>query len=338
MRTTRSTKVRTAVIAIVAALMMLGVVRHASAQRTKSMTHDEFQALFDEVKNWGRWGEKDELGALNLITDQKRQQAAQLVKKGISISLTRDAATKRAPDNQSPFVRTIVPLPPPLNKQWSMDWYSVAYHGFGHTHIDAFRHVSTNGKLYNGFLRSDVLEAGSQRLSIVNLKAGIFTRGVLIDIPRLRGVEFLDDATAIFPDELERWEQRFGKVESGDIVFVRTGRWARRKELGPWNPQAKVPGLAGLHASCASWMKQRDIAMLGSDGENYVLPSGVAGVAWPVHQLTLNALGVHIIDNCDLEELSQQAFDLKCWEFLLTVAPLAVKEGTGSPLNPIATF
>ncbi len=125
-------------------------------------------------------------------------------------------------------------------------------------------------------------------------------------------------------------------MQSGDVVFIRTGRWARRDLTGPWD--IAKDGAAGLHASCATWLRERDVAMLGSDAASDVIPSGVPGISHPVHLLTLHAMGVHIFDNCDLEELSKVASRLQRWEFLLTAAPIPVEGGTGSPLNPIGTF
>jgi kynurenine formamidase len=155
-------------------------------------------------------------------------------------------------------------------------------------------------------------------------------------MPRLKGVESLEPGTPIYPADLEAWEKQAGmKVSSGDVIFIRTGRWALRDAKGPWPASQKS---AGLHASCARWLKQRDVAALGSDAASDVMPSGVEGVNQPIHQLVLIAMGMPIFDNCDLEALSQEAARQSRWEFLLTAAPLAVGGGTGSPLNPIATF
>src|SRR4029079_8628128 len=139
------------------------------------------------------------------------------------------------------------------------------------------------------------------------------------------GLPYLEPGTPIYPDELDRWEQKTGiKVEAGDVVFIRTGRWARRAKVGPWSGN-----YAGLHGSCAAWLKQRDVAILGSDAASDVLPSGVEGVAMPIHQLCLIAMGTWILDNCDLEAVSAAAKERNRWAFLLVVSPLAVQGGTG---------
>ena len=308
----------------------------ACAQSPRPMTVQDVDRLVEELSNWGRWGKEDQLGTLNLITPEKRRKAAGLVREGISVSLARNVETDTALDNPDPFVHTMLATGGGADGQWSMDRFSVAYHGYAHTHMDALCHLFYRGKMYNGFSRDEVGEKGAERLSIHNVKTGIFTRGVLIDIPRLRGVRFLEPGTAIHPEELNAWEEFAGlKVEAGDVIFIRTGRWKRRELLGPWDVQQ---GLAGLHASCARWLKQRDVAMIGSDAASDVIPSGIPGMTHPIHLLTLHAMGIHIFDNCDLEELSETAQKLNRWEFLITAAPLAVEGGTGSPLNPIASY
>jgi kynurenine formamidase len=149
-------------------------------------------------------------------------------------------------------------------------------------------------------------------------------------------VPYLEPGAAIYPEDLDAWEKKTGiKIMAGDVIFVRTGRWARRAAVGPW---AVNSGSAGLHASCARWIKQRDVAMIGSDAASDVIPSGVEGVALPIHQLMIVAMGVHIFDNCDLEALSEACAKRNRWDFLLTAAPIAVTGGTGSPLNPVAIF
>ena len=164
----------------------------------------------------------------------------------------------------------------------------------------------------------------------------IVSRGVLIDIPRLRNVPYLEPETPIYPEDLDAWEKMAHiRIEKGDFVFVRTGRWARRAEKGPWELNRHA---AGLHESCARRLKVRDIAMLGSDGVSDAMPSMVPGVIEPIHQLMLIAMGVNLFDNCDLEALAAACAQHKRWTFLLTANPLAVPAGTGSPINPVAVF
>jgi len=307
-----------------------------SAQDAKEMTAKDVERLIRTCSNWGRWGQEDQLGTLNLITPEKRKAAARLVTRGVCVSLARDAETKTALDNPRPFGHSM--LSTGLTEgQWAMDNFQVSYHGLAHTHMDSLCHLFFRGRMYNGFSREEVGQAGAARLSIDNVKTGILTRGLLVDVPQLRGVKYLQPGEPIYPADLKKWEQQTGlKVKPGDVVLIRTGRWACRADRGPWDP--KVSGMPGLHVSCATWLKAGDIAMLGSDAAADVIPSGIEGVTHPIHVLTLHAMGVHIFDNCDLESLSRTCLKLKQWEFLLTASPIPVKGGTGSPLNPIATF
>lgn len=318
-------------------ILLTAAVDSGLAEEPPAMTSQDVEQLVQKLSNWGRWGEDDQLGTLNLITPEKRQKAAGLVTRGISVSLARNVEKIEAPDNPRPFGHSMLAFGKGSTGQWAMDNYSVSYHGLAHTHMDSLCHLFHNGRMYNGFSRDEVLASGTRKLGIENVKEGIFTRGILIDIPRLRGVRFLEPGSPILPDELTAWEKRAGiRVGSGDVIFIRTGRWARRDLLGPWD--AGKEGLAGLHASCGPWLKERDIAMLGSDAAADVIPSGIPGISHPIHVLTLHAMGVHIFDNCDLEEIARVAGELEQWEFLLTASPLAVNGGTGSPLNPIATY
>jgi kynurenine formamidase len=303
------------------------------SQPKPAVTKSTVDKWMTELSNWGRWGKQDQLGAVNLITAQKRQQAAKLVREGFSVSLAHDAEKEKAADNPSPFGHT---MSLPSNMPFALDTYSVSYHGYAHTHMDSLCHMFYNGKMYNGFTREDITAQGASKLAVTNFKNGLLSRGILMDIPRLKGVEYLDTSVAIYPEDLEAWEKKAGvKVGSGDIVLIRTGRWARRTAKGPWDAGQKS---AGLYASCAKWLKSRDAAILGSDAASDVMPSGVEGVSQPIHQLVLIAMGMPILDNCDLEALSAAAQQRKRWEFMLSASPLPVPGGTGSPLNPIATF
>jgi kynurenine formamidase len=296
-----------------------------------AVTEAEYERWKKELSNWGRWGKDDQIGALNLITPQKRRQAASLVKDGVSVSLAADADTVKAVDNPNPYEHTMLGI--------SSDRIAVNYHGIAHTHLDSLAHINTNGVFYNGYTpdADTVMKQGHARNSIHNVKNGVFTRGILIDIPRLKGVPYLEPGTPIYVEDLEAWEKKSGvKVSAGDALFVRTGVWARRKAEGPWlRGRAEGARSAGLDPSVIPWLKQRDVAILGSDHPQYVSPSNLRGA---IHDFALVYLGVHLLDNCDLEALADTAAARKRWEFLLTLAPLPIRGGTGSPLNPIATF
>lgn len=307
----------------------IGLARQADEGRAPRTTA-EFDALFTQVSNWGRWGADDQLGSVNLVTAAKRKQAVTLVKSGISVSLAHNPLTERAEDNNNPFEHTML-------RGNNLDRYAVSYHGYAHSHIDALCHFLYKEKTYNGYARADVnTDKGCAKLGIDNLKNGIVSRGVLIDLPRLRGVEFLEPGTPVYTEDVEAWEKKTGvKVGSGDVILLRTGRWARRAKLGPWNVGQNA---AGFHASIAPWIKARGVSVVGSDAAEDVVPSKVEGVALPVHTLLITAMGINLLDNQDLEALAETAARLNRWEFMISIAPVPVTGGTGFPVNALATF
>jgi len=310
--------------------LSVGLLVQPSEQPRAPRNAAEFDALFQQVSNWGRWGKDDQLGSVNLITAAKRKAALTLPKAGVSVSLAHNPLTERAEDVSSPFEHTML-------RGNSMDRYAVSYHGYAHSHIDALCHILYKDQTYNGYARADVnTDKGCTKLGIDNLKQGIVSRGILIDAPRLKGVEFLEPGTPIYAEDVDAWEKKAGvKIAAGDVVLLRTGRWARRAKLGPWNVGQNA---AGFHASIAPWLKARGVAILGSDAAEDVVPSRVEGVALPVHTLCITAMGINLLDNQDLEALAETAARLNRWEFLITVAPVPVTGGTGFPVNALATF
>jgi kynurenine formamidase len=301
------------------------------------------EKVFEASKNWGRWGAEDEAGALNYITPKQRAAAAALVRDGFSVSCARELPVEPSIENPRPAHHHMLlagdvaeSLVPGIGA--TMDYIGVAFHGMATSHIDALCHIAVNGKLYNGFSVHDVKSNGARRGSIMAARDGIVGRGVLLDIPRLRGVPWLEPRERILPEELERAEEAAGlRVGEGDLLLVATGRDARRAARGAWDPNGE--GLAGLDARCVPWLHERRIAVLGSDGVSDGLPGGsTPGWPLPLHQCCLVGMGVHLLDNLALAELAAACAERQRWEFLLTVAPLRVAGGTGSPVNPIAVF
>lgn len=332
------TFIRLLALSVITALTVNGCQlqnRPASPPVKKDLTKDDIEQMMTDLSNWNRWGPDDELGALNLITPAKRRAAAQLVRDGVSISLAHNVI-KEAVDSSPPFNHTMRSTGESPSSSSTGDVFSVEYHGFTQTHVDALCHLFHKGKMYNGYPQTLVTKEGAGKLSVVAMKDGIFTRGVLMDIPRLLGKEYLEGDRAIYPEDLEAWEEKAGmRVQSGDAVLIRTGRWTRRAETGTWE---MMQNSAGLHVSCVPWLKARDVAVIGSDLALDVMPSGIDGFPLPVHWVMIIAMGVPILDNLDFETVSAAASERGRFTFLLTVAPLAVDGGTGSPINPIATF
>jgi kynurenine formamidase len=295
----------------------------------------QFERWKTELSNWGRWGKDDEVGALNLVTPAKRKRAAALVKEGVPVSMASPVDTEKAADNATPYEHTMISLSP-IN---AGERLSVAYHGYRHTHLDAFSHRFFDGKMWNGFSRDEVTsEGGAKKNSIYTVRNGIFTRGILVDVPLMKGVPYLEPGTRIYVDDLEAWEKRTGlKVSAGDAVFIRTGRWTRRAKVGPWNAAREA---AGLDAFVIPWLYQRGVAVLGSETAQDAVPApeGAEVTVLPLHDFALVMLGVHLMDNVDLDAVARAASERKRWEFLLTAAPLPVTNGVGSVINPIAMF
>ena len=330
----------------VVATLLWGVITAGTLfAQSNGSNHTVTQADMDrwkkELSNWGRWGKDDQKGTLNLITPAKRKQAAALVKDGISVSLARDAETEKAIDVPQPYEDVM--LSDGAGRPSAADKITVAMHGQAHTHLDSLGHHFVDDMMYNGYPRAEnvSMKTGVAKNAIINYKNGIVTRGILIDIPRLKGVPYLEPGTAIYVEDLEAWEKKSGvKVSSGDAIFIYTGRWVRRASRGPWSTETQ----AGLDASVIPWLKKRDVAVMASEAALSVLPIPPTTQITskddysPVHNFVLYALGMAVIDACDLTELSKVTAERNRWEFLVTVAPIPLPHGTGSPVNPIAVF
>ena len=302
---------------------------------------EDYYRWIKELSNWGRWGQADEIGTMNLITAAKMKQAAALVKDGVSVSLAELQVPNVdvSPYSGKPYGMTVklegferqastqpFSSPPPED-------LAVSAHG-GRSHIDSLAHMFYNGQGYNGLSYKEVTEKGAARSGIHLLRNGIVTRGVLVDLPRLKGVPYLKEDAHVYAEDLESWEKKTGlKVSAGDALFVRVGHWARRKATGDKSNRS-----AGLDPSLIPWLKARGVAVLGSEAAHDVMPNEYQIGPAPVHWFALVVLGVTLIDYLDLDPLSEVAATHNRWEFLLTAAPLPVQGGTGSPINPIAVF
>ena len=298
------------------------------------------------LSNWGRWGEGDQSGCLNLITPSKRTQAAALVRDGVAVSCARPIVTEMTPDVAYQVQRYMVDSgegrdtdPPERTRarRGAAEFIGMVFHGQTITHIDALSHYSWQGKMYNGRPASMITSReGAQTHSIEAASDGIVTRGVLLDIAKVRGVPWLTPDEPVMPEDLEAAEKLGGvRVEEGDILLVRTGNYRKRIEQGP------VPNtepMAACQVACTPWFKERGVAMLGTDTSNDVRPSQYPNIVSPLHIMCLVTLGMWLIDNANLEELAVACQERNRYEFILTLAPLRLRNVTGSPVNPIALF
>jgi kynurenine formamidase len=299
--------------------------------------------IFESAKNWGRWGPDDQAGALNLIDDEVRRGAAAAVRHGRAVSCALDMPVVPAPDNPHPALHMMVRggddcVMHGFDLEYTADFIGIAFHGMATSHIDALCHVLRDGRMYNGFPASDVKSTGAKRNHVMCAKDGIVSRGVLLDMPRLLGVPWLELGHVIDPEDLEAAEARQNvKVRRGDILLVSTGRDARRVRHPGWSP---MDGQPGLHPECLPWLRERDVAVLGGDygSDVFPLPTPIEGWLMPIHQTALVAMGVHLLDNLHLAALMAACAELRQWDFQLTIAPLRIPEGTGSPVNPIAVL
>jgi kynurenine formamidase len=308
--------------------------------RRVDVSASEFRALFDAVTTWGRWGERDEQGALHHLEPARIVAATRLVRDGTTVTLSLPLNTRAAAHNPKPAVHHMTMLPDTDigsgSLRFAMDYVAFEYHSDTYSHVDALCHVAFEGCLYNGHPTAEITSRGAAVHGIEALKDGIVGRGVLLDLPRLRGASWLEPGEQLFREDLEAAERAQGvTVGEGDILLVRTGHASRLAELGPWDTTA---ARAGLHPTAMPLLAERRIAMLGSDGNSDAAPSVTEGVAFPIHVLAINAMGVRLLDYLQLEDLRQACEAAGRWEFLFMAAPLRIAGGTGSPLNPIAVL
>lgn len=305
------------------------------------LTAEEFDRLFQAVCNWGRWGPDDERGTLNYITPTEICRAASLVRSGRTVSMAVPINDVAGSDNPHPAVHYMVQSfdVGTGRDQACLDYLACECHGFCHTHIDALCHFAYQGKLYNGKPVASVTSRGSSILDITAYAHGIVGRGVLLDIPRLRDVKWLEPGEAVTTEELEAAEKaqdvRLGK---GDIFIFRTGHHRRRLELGPWDNGSEGEGRAGIHSTVMTWLHKRQVAAFFPDGDGETVPGNVEGVSCPVQALQIAAMGMACADSLQFEELVRVCEAERRWEFMVTAAPLRLPGGTGSLFNPLAIF
>jgi hypothetical protein len=303
----------------------------ALAQQSSSHTpvkKAQVDRWMTDLSNWGRWGKDDQLGALNLITPAKKREAMALAKDGIVVSLEQPLRVVPKPEETKADgkphgvafyeirFKTFPADDPRGNPGFTSDVQEYHVHG-GMTHLDALCHDSSDGRLYNGYPLKDTVNetTGCTKLGLDNLKEGIVTRGVLVDMSRLKRSAPREPGNRVYVDDLEAWERQTGvKVSPGDALFV-------------YNDGRN----GGFDISVAPWMKARGVAVT----------SGVRAVAddnHADHRLVLVSLGTYLLDGVELKELADTAARLNRYTFMLVVAPLRAPGSSGSLVNPLAMF
>ncbi|MFN8558818.1 MAG: cyclase family protein [Dehalococcoidia bacterium] len=304
------------------------------ASERRVPTRDEVLSYLRDRRNWGRWGADDQRGAINLITPAKRVAAAGLVRSGRAVSLSRLFPTTPGRGN---------PRPAQHFTQWfdrgsggaALDYYGIMYHGYATTHIDALCHVWDEEGMWGGRKPDETLTPQGARWGDVDQwREGIMTRGVLLDVPRFRGAPCVTPEQPVHGWELEDIATAQGvTLEPGDAVLVYSGREVWQAANPEWD--AAGPLRPGLHASCLPFLRDHDVAVLGWDLMD--ASPNEYDVPWTVHG-ALFAYGVALLDNALLEPLAAACAEEGRHQFMLTIAPLRVAGGTGSPANPIALF
>ena len=301
------------------------------------MTAASFRELYDRLRGQLPWPPEDRHGALNYITPAEVRAAAAEVRLGQTVSLAAPVVSQVTPDNPDPARHPMTGTADdagPSGLCFATDRVEMNVHGNADTHLDALCHVMYDGHLYNGVPANTVTPGGALELSVEVVKDGITGRGVLLDIPRLRGVRWLEPGDHVTADDLTRAAAvQQVEVRRGDLLFVRVGHRRRRKELGPWDAASQR---AGLHPAAMQFIADRQVAVLGSDSNNDSAGGAADQVDFPVHVLAINALGVHLLDYLDFVELVPACEQAGRWSFLCVIAPLRLRAGTGSPVNPIA--
>lgn len=317
-------------------------------------TEEEVLEYFTTLSNHGRWGDDDQAGTLNFLTNEKRVAAAKLIQTGDAVSLAWEFDTSVKPMDRIPPMRLMMGIgqgirvdvegddksPAQRRRQGpAIEYLGLAYHGYRVTHLDALAHWSWDGKLYNGYVAEaavNLLE-GARKLD-VRPAQNVLTRGILLDVPRYRGIDYMPEGDLLTPDELQAMLDRGGiTVEPGDILWLRTGNGRRIVEEGMGH-LGSIPGFGAFHVATMPFLHEHGVAMIASDTANDLNKSQYATIPNPVHAVALTALGLWLVDNCNLEALSEMCAQLGRWEFACTMSAIPFRGATGGPINPTAIF
>ena len=317
-------------------------------------TEAELIGYFDELSNWGRWGDHDELGTLNLITDEHRRRAAGLIHTGRSVSCAWDIDTSTQPDDGGGTPRRLMVTTGqgladpargralgrealPRGASASEYWF-LHPHGYRLTHLDGLSHIFWDGRMYNNRPAELVTSAlGATELDLTPTRDGIITRAILVDAAAHRGVDWIEPGDGVRRAEVEEILRGHDlTVGPGDALLLRTGYGAKVRRQG--RDHVIRDGRSGWHADCLPWLRANDIALVAADTAQDIGPSGYPAFSHPIHTIGIVAMGLWLVDNCDLEAIARTCRELNRWEFALTVAPIAFVGATCSPVNPLAVF
>jgi hypothetical protein len=296
-----------------------------------SVSDDDVVSLRLRLANHGRWGAEDRAGTLNHITSERTLAAFALVRTARQVSCARPIGVLPAALPQRSVLHLMTKSGgdnPDQGHGACSDWFGMGIHGTEYTHLDAHAHMLWDGKMYNNRPKSLVrADAGALDGGVEPAFHGIVSRGVLWDGPAVNGGQPLSPGHAIQPDDLDRWFSGLGiEPRAGDVLYVRTGN-SRTDEN---------EGFAGLSGACLPWLQDHSIAVLATDAISDVVPWEFS--VPPVHSVGIAAMGLWIIDNAALDELSAGCAEEGRYEFLTIISPIPLLRATGSLVNPLAIF
>jgi kynurenine formamidase len=302
---------------------------------TATLSRADFAELATRVDNAGRWGSDDELGTLNFLTKQRRLHAVGLVRTGTMVS----CAGRFDPSGFAQPGAAAVAAQLTLETDQGPDWKAVndrllvSLHGHdAPTHLDALAHFFYQGTSYNKRPVLDVSPTGVSANAVTSSQAGIAGRGVLIDLPAVRGKVLAPGEAAAMSDVTAALDRAGLAIEPGDILFIRTGWPTAGKSV------TADSGMPGLSIECAEWAHQSELAMIVTDCALDPAPSQVADIIVPWHILALARMGLRLVDLANLEELAENCSRLRRWEFFAVISTIPIAGSTSSPVNPLALF
>ena len=300
-------------------------------------SEEEVLGYFESLSNWGKWGDEDQLGTLNLLSQESTRRGFSTVSEHVAVSCARTVSYEPTLDAPKPALHFMTNSGEGDNPRVAVDFFGMVFHGSTITHMDSLAHFFWKGQMYNGRPSHLVSTAEGATVESIDLAGGgIVTRGILVDAPLIRGVPWLERGEGVMPDDILDAERRHGfRITEGDVLLVRTGQLTRRGVEGPADPDA---GSTACQAACLPLFHERGIAVLGTDTGNDVKPTGYPSLTNPVHQVGIVAMGLWILDNANLDDLAEECRKRGRYEFLLMMSPLKLTNTTGSPVNPLAIF
>jgi kynurenine formamidase len=300
----------------------------------------DFREIGQRLSNWGRWGDDDQRGTVNFITPDKVAAAGQLIRTGKVF----DLGIPFGAGGPQPGGARINPVLLVSETGTDQDFPGAFHYADDYIFMplqaasqwDGLAHVFYDDKLYNGYPSSNVTSHGAHKCSIIEMAKGITGRGVLLDIARLKGVEWLEQGYVITPEDLDAASSDAGvEVGSGDILLFRTG-W-RRKFIQEQDAASFMAGEPGLGLASVEWLAQHEVAAVCSDNWAIeVLPGEIDEELLPVHMILIRDMGMTLGEILDFEELSADCAADGVYEFFFCAPPIKFLRAVGSPINPLA--